>query len=119
MATVSGVDVGGVCCKGMKNPAFKMDHAALSKALEAAGTTQIAEAKGKPAPVQPIVPGSPEGLPKSLPAMFWEGSDYYQIPQTKHSQSMNHFPIQSLDLLCLICFQSLDLSSAAVDDYWK
>jgi fermentation-respiration switch protein FrsA (DUF1100 family) len=99
VATVSAADVGSLFREGMKGTAMQIDGEALTKTLQAAGEARITEAKGEPAPVQPLLPDSPEGLPDTVPALFREGSDYYRTPRAQHPRSTNRFPVRSMDLI--------------------
>lgn len=99
VATLSAVDVGALFREGMKNTAMVTDRAALFKTLQEAGRARIAEAKGEPVPMQPLLPDSPEGLSDTVPTLFREGSEYYRTPRAQHCRSTNRFPVSSMDLL--------------------
>lgn len=99
VATVSAADVGSLFREGMKNTAMTTDRDTLSKLLAESGKARIAEARGEPVPMQPLLPDSPEGLPETVPALFREGSEYYRTPRAQHCRSTNRFPVRSMDLV--------------------
>ncbi|KAJ5620714.1 hypothetical protein N7510_004698 [Penicillium lagena] len=99
VATISAADVGGLFREGMKGTAMQFDSSALNQTLRECGQARIKEAKGEPAPMRPLLPNSPDGVPDTTPVLFREGSHYYRTPRAQHPRSTNQLPVRSMDLI--------------------
>lgn len=99
VAAVSATDIGSLFREGIRNTAMVTGRRAVQKSMEESGKARIAEAKGEPIPLAPLVPDDPMDLPPSIPVMFREASEYFRTPRGQHPRSTNRWAVRSMDLI--------------------
>jgi hypothetical protein len=94
VATVSGADMGLLFREGLGGGGTEE---ALKQMLEAAGKDRTAPALGSPPRLEHVVPNTLAEIPKGMPALYAEGTDYYRTPRAQHPNSQNWFVFSAVD----------------------
>ena len=95
VATLSGADTGSLFRDGMPPGSTKREQ--LKEQLAAVAQARNAEAKGKEAATNGVLPTDFQGLPEG--SLWRDGAEYYLTPRAQHPRSCNKVVSRSLGLL--------------------